>query len=352
MEDYHDKIINASNLGLGTLVKTIKKDQNFLNYIIEKTSFLELSVDLPFRLFHIRNNLSSQIECKYCGTKIFKIRKSFCNKKCSALYLNSDPILKDKKSKSLSIAHSKMTKDQKKEISKKRESTNLERYGVSNNLHIPEVEKKIIEKWITKYGCDRPAKYSKIKEVLSKKAKENSKETVRKAKLTSLERFGADNIMKTDLGKQRVAESNIKKYGFPSHMQNPEFCKNFFTKHYMKFLSKNFILPSGKIVKLLGSEPQVLTELLKKFDESDILIGYEAYEEIKCTYETFGKIHKYIPDFYIKSKNIVIEVKSTYTYQFAEPKKRHSVKEKGIFFVYAIFEKNEIKFKRYEKIKN
>jgi hypothetical protein len=352
MQDYYTRIITSSKLGLGSLVKSIRKDSDFLNYVINETSFLENSADLPFRLFHIRNNLKNQIMCKYCGSPLTKIRISFCNKKCSAFYSNADLLLKDKKSKSISNSHSKKTKQEKEDISKKRENTNLERYGVTNNLHIPEVKEKIVKKWIEKYGYDRPSKSDKIKEILSKKAKANSEETVKKAKMTSLKKYGSDNIMKTALGKKRVADSNIKKYGFPSPMQNPEFCKNYFTNHYMMFSAKEFVLPSGKIIKLLGFEPQVLTQLLKKFDEDDILIGYSVYEELKCTYNKSGKTHKYIPDFYIKSKNLVIEVKSNYTYMFAEPNKRHSVKNIGASFVYAIYEKNKIKFKRYEKTKS
>lgn len=352
MQDYHTKIINSSSLGLGTLSKSIRKDPNFLNYVISTTSFLPETSDLSFRLFHIRKNLTSQISCKQCSSKLYKIRTTFCNKRCSALYSNSNLELKNKKSKSLSATYSKKTKEEKKLISKKRENTNLERYGVTNNLHIPEVEKKIIQKWIHNYGYDRPSKSPKIKEILSTKAKRNSSETVRKAKLTSLKKYGADNIMKTDLGKHKVFESNMKKYGFPSPMQNPEYCKKYFNNHYKKFSAKDFTLPSGKTVKLLGFEPHVLTQLLKKFDESDILIGYSAYDELKCTYISSGKTHRYIPDFYIKSKNLVIEVKSEYTYSFSEPKKRYSVENIGASFVYAVYEKNKIKFKRYEKTKS
>jgi hypothetical protein len=352
MQNYYSKIINTPNLGLGSLIKTINKDPEFLKYVIQMTPFLDNTSDIPFRLFHIRNNLKSQITCKYCSKKLKKIRISFCDKKCSAFYSNSDPNIKNKKSKSISHSYSKKTDAEKRAISKKREDTNIERYGVTNNLHIPEVEQKIINKWIEKYGCDRPSKNSNIKEILSKKAKLNSSETVKKAKSTSLKRYGSDNIMKTEIGKQRVAQSNIKKYGFASPMQNPEFCKNYFNNHYKKFSAKDFTLPSGKIIKLLGFEPQILTQLLKKFNESDILIGYDAYEKLKCTYTISGKTHRYIPDFYIQSKNLVIEVKSKYTYSFAEPKKRYSVKNIGSSFIYAIYEQNKIKFKRYENLKN
>lgn len=98
----------------------------------------------------------------------------------------------------------------------------------------------------------------------------------------------------------------------------------------------------------------VLDYLLTKFDESEITMGYDSYLKIKCNYTQSSKNHRYIPDFYIEKVNLVIEVKSNYTYIYANPNKRKSVQEKGINFVYAIFDNqtNTIKFKRYETFKS
>jgi hypothetical protein len=158
--------------------------------------------------------------------------------------------------------------------------------------------------------------------------------------------------MKLNNIKEKIRNTNFQKYGVSHPMQNEEYVKEFFTNNYKRFKAQNFSLPTGRVVKLLGNEPIVLHALLKKFNEDQITIGYECFLKIQCTYSLKNKSHRYLPDFYIEHKKLVIEVKSEYTYQFAEPKKRLSVKEKGINFIYAIVSKNKITFKRYEFSKN
>jgi hypothetical protein len=80
---------------------------------------------------------------------------------------------------------------------------------------------------------------------------------------------------------------------------------------------KEYYLPSGRVVKLQGYEPQVLTELLKTYNEEEIAIGIvEIKKEIgKMTYIINNKVHTYFPDFYIKTTNTIIEVKSKWTFE-------------------------------------
>jgi len=79
---------------------------------------------------------------------------------------------------------------------------------------------------------------------------------------------------------------------------------------------KIFIMPSGKKVKLQGYEPLVLLDLLSIYEESDIVIGVKNIHEHTgpIAYTFNNKISRYYPDFYIKSENLIIEVKSEWTY--------------------------------------
>jgi len=74
---------------------------------------------------------------------------------------------------------------------------------------------------------------------------------------------------------------------------------------------KDFVMPSGKMVKLQGYEPKVLTELLKTYPEEDILTQNEIIRYLgPILYIGIdGKEHSYRPDFYIKSENKIVEVK-------------------------------------------
>lgn len=89
--------------------------------------------------------------------------------------------------------------------------------------------------------------------------------------------------------------------------QNPEVIKK---QKRSLFTHKPYKLPSGKIIKIQGYEPQFLDYIfenkLLKEDEID-------YEPKRIEYFTpDNKRHYYFPDFYIPKQNIVVEIKSTY----------------------------------------
>lgn len=79
------------------------------------------------------------------------------------------------------------------------------------------------------------------------------------------------------------------------------------------FRRKDFILPSGRRITLQGSEPQVLNDLLKIYNENDIIFSKKDMPKINYI-DKLGKYRRYYPDFYIPFKNLIIEVKSSFTY--------------------------------------
>ena len=97
-------------------------------------------------------------------------------------------------------------------------------------------------------------------------------------------------------------------------MQVPEIAekssKNAFAKKYYK-------LPSGKILQIQGYEKFALDELVTIYQEYDIINGMTNVPEIWYNDEE-SKKHRHYVDFFIPSKHLCIEVKSTWT---AEKKK-------------------------------
>jgi hypothetical protein len=73
------------------------------------------------------------------------------------------------------------------------------------------------------------------------------------------------------------------------------------------------MMPSGNLVKYQGYENLALDELVKLYDEEDIKIGRSVVPTI--IYHIDNVKHVYFPDFYIKSENKIIEVKSEWTLQ-------------------------------------
>ena len=112
---------------------------------------------------------------------------------------------------------------------------------------------------------------------------------------------------------EKIKQTNIKKYGVEHLMKKPEYLEQMLKKSY-KF--KDFIMPSGKIIQIQGYEHIALNELIinEKINESDIITGAINVPEIEYFDENNNK-RSHFPDIFIPKQNKIIEVKSTWTFQ-------------------------------------
>ena len=114
--------------------------------------------------------------------------------------------------------------------------------------------------------------------------------------------------------KDKISATCIERYGVEHPMQVSEIAeqnsKNAFSKKY-------YTLPSGKILQIQGYENFALDELITLYKEDDIINGMSNVPEIWYDDEE-GKQHRHYVDLFISSKQLCIEVKSTWT---AEKKK-------------------------------
>ena len=99
---------------------------------------------------------------------------------------------------------------------------------------------------------------------------------------------------------------------------------------------KEYILPSGNVIKIQGYEHFALDELLEKenINEHDIITGCSNVPTIWYNDEN-SKHHRHYVDIFIPSQNRCIEVKSTWT--FTKQKdivflKQKSAKELGYLY--------------------
>ena len=157
----------------------------------------------------------------------------------------------------------------------------MKNYGVENPGQAESVKKKIQESYIKNYGM-HPLKTNEVK-------------TKRAA--TCLEKYGGH----PNQNKEVQAKSEATSY------------------HY-----KTYMMPSGNLVKYQGYEDKALDELVQLYEEDDICIGRANIPSID--YHIDDKKHVYFPDFYIKSENKIIEVKSEWTIQL----KRGNIEEKAL----------------------
>jgi len=173
-----------------------------------------------------------------------------------------------------------------KKKAEKCKETCMEKYGVSNAGKVPEVKEKIKDTFNTKYGMHA----LKSPEIIAKRAK------------TCLEKYG----------------------GHPNQNKEVQAKSEATSFHY-----KEYMMPSGMIVKYQGYENLALDELVQQYEEEDILTGRTNIPIID--YYINDTKHVYFPDIYIKSENKIIEVKSEWTITL----KRGNVEEKALATVKA-----------------
>lgn len=164
--------------------------------------------------------------------------------------------------------------------------TCMEKYGVDNASKSEEIKKKINDAWFNKFGC-HPKQTVEVQE---------------KWKATCLEKYG----------------------GHPNQNKDVQIKSEATSYHY-----KTYMMPSGDIVKYQGYENLALDELVQMYEENDISIGRANIPSI--TYHINDTKHIYFPDFFIKSENKIIEVKSEWTITL----KRGNIEEKALATVKA-----------------
>lgn len=321
--------------GKKSLHIAINNSKDIKSDIIKFTSFLPENIKINQRCYHILEDITEIPLCKECN----EVKVNFNNRNREWSYLEF-----------CSPRCSTINKD----VVKKYKTTNLERYGVDNisksdfyrELMIRSNNKKYGTDWyqqtddfrkksvltlLKKYGVDNYTKTDefkdKIKKTLLKKYGvdwySKSQEFKEKYRLKSIEKYGIDHPMLNKEFKENVSSSIKKKYGKDWYVLTDDFkelCFILKEKRYGNpagFKLKEYILPSGRKIKVQGYENFALDILLKKYKEDELSISYfDIKDEIgTINYLMDENEHIYLPDIYIKSENKIIEVKSEYTYK-------------------------------------
>lgn len=192
----------------------------------------------------------------------------------------------------------------------KTKETNLKNHGVESTNSLQSVKDKKKDTFIERYGVDHQLKIPEVAASVSRKNTENAKERLVKTHITNLERYGCENPSSNKEVQDKRTLTMIERFGVENASQNAEVHQK---KMRSQYRTKEFIFPSGKIIRVQGYEPQALTELLKIYTEDEIIT--DTLLKPRITYiETDGSTHVYFPDIYIPKDNLIIEVKSQYTY--------------------------------------
>jgi hypothetical protein len=267
----------------------------------------------------------------------------------------------------------------------KNENTCLKKYGVSNHMKFPEIKEKIKNTCLKKYGVEH---YSKTEEFKNKthntnfkkygkhyfqtdKFKNKNKKILlekygveypmqseiikNKSKNTCLKKYGVSNVSKIEEIKNKKIITSLKNYDVKYPMQSKIikdkmklFCnEKYGCDHEMQNLEyfNNWLLKTYKIKYFKN------TELFYQGSyELDFLENFENKFYIKngLSFNYFFDNNKkvYFSDFYLPDFNLIIEIKSSYTFQ--QNKSINLLKEKtvlnsGYNFIF-IIDKNYLNF--------
>ena len=194
-----------------------------LPQLAEMTSFLDdcdyyKTVSYSQRIWHIKHNDYTVQTCSVCGRPMNYQRRSGYtgHKECM--------------SQLVSTAIKKLSKEEIAEANRKREQTNLKKYGVTYASKLTEVQEKAKKTSEERYGgvgnASRNLK-EKAKATIKKKyGVENYSQTeefVEKSKITFKEKYGVDNPAKIAETREKTKKTSEERYGVDHYSKSEEF---------------------------------------------------------------------------------------------------------------------------------
>lgn len=313
--------------------------------------------DFTFRqkLYHYLKNIPfDQIKCKHCGGKTFFKNLSYgyytycCNSCAQSDFEIFNKINETKKERYGTVNNREKAK-----------KTCLERYGVENPQQVKSINEKSLSTKHKKYGDNLEEITKKTKKTKFKKYGDENYNNIDKVKQTCLDKYGAENVYASEYGKQKIRNTNTKRYGVYHANKNKDIAKKIsdsrknFTKeqkekwldkYHSTMLKKYGVLHNTQIrsdfengdftdeqvlniKEYVNNKSKAYHVLYEKYinlgifpnnvskielDTYEILIDLFSEENIKCQYRC--ERYPFNCDFYIKSLDLFIELNAYWTH--------------------------------------
>lgn len=230
------------------------------------------------------------------NAKVMDKVKKTCMEKYGVVNPFESPEIKEKIRKTCMEKYGATSSMKNAEVKAKANATNLKKYGSICPLNDPKVKKKAQETLQINYGVDHPMKIEGMK---------------KKMKETCMKKYGVPYVTMTEQCKKKCKETSLEKYGVEFPMQNPEV----FTKtQKARYKIKTYTFPSGRQMDYQGYEHFAIDLLLKRgIPEENIHSPLKKGIRIPYTFKEKNRL--YIPDIFVDSLNLLVEVKSSWTYK-------------------------------------
>ena len=277
--------------------------------------------ELKFQVYNKCYNNGLIYVCNNCS--IEKIKKTNMEKYGCECSLNNKDIQEKMKKNCLEkygVEFSSQRQDVRKKISE-----------INSKNYCDEIRQKTIKTNIERYGCETP---TQNKEVLKKREDGYMEkygqitnllcdDTKIKIKKTLMERYGVENASQSDVIKKRKENTCMKNHGTINPLQNKEIFEK------TQISSYKMTIIEGHLCR--GSYEK---DFILNFHEK---IKIEKPSSVKYIYKEKNKV--YHPDFYIRELNLIVEIKSSYTYKYnieMNENKKKACLEQGFNFIFII----------------
>ena len=185
------------------------------------------------------------------------------------------------------------------DVRKKAEATNLERYGVKNSMMLSSVREKAKQTMLSRYGVEHALQNDAIKaqwietnkKLYGVENPQQSEMVKEKTRITNLQRYGSENPFGSELIMDKIHTIIVDRYGVDYPAQNKEiYQKGIETKRERGTFNSSMC------------EDILFKSLCDVFGENDVLTQYTSDEyPFRC-------------DFYIKSRNMYVELNGLWTH--------------------------------------
>lgn len=196
---------------------------------------------------------------------------------------------------------------------KKRQATNLAKYGHDNVFANDDIKDKIVETMRDKYGTDHHMQTDSMKE---------------RVKKTNLDKYGYENVAQSPETQDKIKHTNLNKYGYEQATKNPDIKKKIVNTMVMNgnarlFEGNDASFWAAKTGYCLSRFNQLVREY--GFENAKNMYRTDSYTSLELMFKSFldeyelGYIaHQrlnindkyYIPDFMLD--NLIVEVDGLY----------------------------------------
>lgn len=324
-----------------------------------------------YRIYHLlKNNLTIEPKCKYCGKDTYYQHALGFRDHCGQCAIRLSEQVRSKSNFSLTVPLEQISNSKLKEklllalmplnsrsyyqsltkINKMLIAQIFKRTEYLDSTHkfnerIYHIQNNYTSKIICTYCNKETLTFLDINRGYSDtcSSKCGLNKCIPKKKKTCLEKYGVENIFMTQQCKDGRKKFDLKN---PEHRHNLMYRDGI---HIMQIAEcfeksskirwKKYIYPSGNIVNIQGYEDKAIDNLLLIYSEEEIIIKRKEMPSFYYFSED-NKRHRYYPDLWIPKDNLIIEVKSNWTYDREVKRnllKRQSVLDAGYKFEFMIY---------------